>query len=211
MQTTYGQEKGFAMKQALTILPLATILAVAGCASGGRPHADVVRFHDSRPLERGSLAVVPVNSDDADSLEFRTHAETIAAELRRHGYRTGVPENQAQYVATVDITQIHSSGGPEQSGVSLRIGGGIGIGRGAIGGSVPVSGKTKMRTNVTTTLSVRISQQADKRTIWEGRAVQEISAVSPEASPATVVPALANALFRDFPGPSGQTIRVPLQ
>jgi hypothetical protein len=40
--------------------------------------------------------------------------------------------------------------------------------------------------------------------VWEGRASKEVRDGSQN------MPALANTLFRDFPGPSGQTVRVPL-
>ena len=58
-----------------------------------------------------------------------------------------------------------------------------------------------------TELRVRIQRRSDATVAWEGRA-QADRAGSPEAARAEVVDRLAAALFRDFPGESGRTIRV---
>lgn len=50
-----------------------------------------------------------------------------------------------------------------------------------------------------TLLEVRIRRRSDGTVMWEGRAVSD--------APAPAVDALATALFRDFPGISGRTIR----
>jgi hypothetical protein len=56
---------------------------------------------------------------------------------------------------------------------------------------------------------VRIIRRSDQLVIWEGRAVQSAKAGSPAAQPAIAASKLAEALFKDFPGVSGETIRVP--
>ncbi|MDP8994648.1 MAG: DUF4136 domain-containing protein, partial [Pseudomonadota bacterium] len=56
-----------------------------------------------------------------------------------------------------------------------------------------------------TLLDVRIQRRSDGTVFWQGRAVTEMSAATPRA---TVVERLAEALFRDFPGESGRTIRI---
>ena len=65
-----------------------------------------------------------------------------------------------------------------------------------------------LRPIVTTQLEVRIQRRSDATVAWEGRADLESRADSPLASPAAAVDRLAEALFRDFPGESGQTMRV---
>lgn len=61
---------------------------------------------------------------------------------------------------------------------------------------------------VATELRVRIQRRSDATAAWEGRAQAEARAGSPAAARAAAVNALAEALFRDFPGESGRTIRV---
>jgi hypothetical protein len=54
-----------------------------------------------------------------------------------------------------------------------------------------------------TMLEVRIKRRSDGSVIWEGRALADDGG----SDPAAVVERLAGALFRDFPGESGRTIR----
>ena len=56
---------------------------------------------------------------------------------------------------------------------------------------------------------VQIRNRADKSVIWEGRAETEAPASAPAAQPGLAADKLAAALFKDFPGVSGQTVRVP--
>lgn len=58
-----------------------------------------------------------------------------------------------------------------------------------------------------TELRVRIQRRSDATVAWEGRAETETRAGS-AADRAALVDRLAAALFRDFPGESGRTIRV---
>jgi hypothetical protein len=60
-----------------------------------------------------------------------------------------------------------------------------------------------------TSLAVRIIRRSDRLVIWEGTAVQSAKAGSPDAQPGIAAAKLAEALFKDFPGVSGETIRVP--
>ena len=59
-----------------------------------------------------------------------------------------------------------------------------------------------------TQLEVRLMRRSDRSVIWEGRA-EEVNRgqTSPEQR-ITAVQRLASALFRDFPGESGRTIRL---
>jgi hypothetical protein len=58
---------------------------------------------------------------------------------------------------------------------------------------------------VATMLDVRIQRRSDGSVFWQGRAIAETPA---GAARAETVGRLAEALFRDFPGESGRTIRV---
>ena len=96
-----------------------------------------------------------------------------------------------------------------RSPVSVGVGGskgtygsgvGLGLGINLGGGSAP---------QLQTTLAVRILRRSDQLVIWEGTAVQAAKVGSPAAQPGIAASKLAEALFKDFPGVSGETIRVP--
>ena len=169
--------------RAVKALPLAALLAVAACSNN--IYADVTRFHSNAPISRGTLAIVPTDPALANNLEFRTHAETVAVQMRRLGYTTGLPANQVDYVAAVEITQIGPS--PAQG-----------------------NGTRRNPTMRSSTLSVTIQRRADGAQIWQGRATKQVPAADDLAAATNAVPALADALFREFPGTPGQTVRVRL-
>jgi hypothetical protein len=199
-------------KLAFAALPVAAMIALSACSN--TTYADVVRFHNNQPITRGTLAVVPADPSIANSLEFRTHAETVAVQMRRVGYSTGLPLSQVQYVATVDVTQADSQGNVTRPGVTVGGGVGIPIGNNAAMGAnvaVPVGSSRRNPAMRSTTLQVQISNAATRANIWEGRATKEANVVEPGANAANAVPMLAEALFRDFPGPAGAATRVPLK
>jgi len=57
-------------------------------------------------------------------------------------------------------------------------------------------------------LAVQIQRQADTVNIREGQAAKTASAGNQESTLAWAVPALAGAMFRDFPGTHGATVQV---
>ena len=73
---------------------------------------------------------------------------------------------------------------------------------------VRVNQASRPDNRVWTELRVRIQRRSDATVAWEGRAEAEAPAGSPAAARGAAVDALAEALFRDFPGESGRTIRV---
>lgn len=185
-------------------LPLMAAAALSACA-GSRPQADVTRFHLNQPIPKGTMYVTAADPKQADTLEHRAYNQAVAAELQRLGF-TMSAQTDAEYLAVVAVTQEQRQGIPRRSGgVSIGIGGGFSSGNVGMGGSVqmPVGGQKQGPTFTTTTLSVTITRQSDKSTVWEGRATMESS-----GGPASDVPKLAATLFRDFPGASGQMVRV---
>ena len=195
---------GLALLSALTL--------VAGCATedtvGG---ASVTRFHLGQPIVRGAIAVEAVDPRDTNGLEFSQIAASVARELTRLGW-TVVPNNASEQVAMVSLTQ-QSREAERRSGFSIGIGGGTGSygrhgGVGVGGGvAIPVGGRG---TNlvVGSQLGVRIQRRSDATVAWEGRAQTEARAGTVLATRAGAADRLAAALFRDFPGESGRTIRV---
>jgi hypothetical protein len=195
---------GLAVISALTL--------VAGCATDDMvTGASVTRFHLGQPIARGPIAVESVDPRDASSLEFAQVSASVGRELSRLGW-TVVPNNASEQVAMVTLSQ-QSREAARQSGVSIGIGGGTGSygrhgGVGVGGGvAIPVGGRGSNLV-VGSQLGVRIQRRSDATVAWEGRANMEARAGTPLASRAAAADRLAAALFQDFPGESGRTIRV---
>lgn len=188
---------------------------IAGCADmEGNTYAgaSVTRFHLGQPIPRGEISVEAAEAADANSLEFAQYATSIERELTRLGWTIAPAKGRSDEVAVIRVEQMRREV-PHRSGFSIGIGagggsygrhGGIGVGGGV---TVPVGGN-RMDRLVATRLSVRIQHRADAAVAWEGRAETEARAESPLAGKPAAVDRLAGALFRDFPGESGRTIRV---
>ncbi|HKR24025.1 MAG TPA: DUF4136 domain-containing protein [Allosphingosinicella sp.] len=189
-------------------------LLLAGCAAemGGYSGASVTRFHLGQQIARGPIAVEPAESADANSLEFDQIARSVERELARQGWAVDERTGGTEQVAVVRVDQAARQG-RRGGGVSIGVGvGGASFGRrsavgGSVGATVPVTGNRRGEV-VATLLSVRIQRRSDATVAWEGRAEMEAPAGSPYASRNAAADRLAAALFRDFPGESGRTIRV---
>lgn len=194
----------------LRVAALASAALLASCAST-RQSADVTRFHLGQQIARSSVFVTPANPAQAASLEFRTYAVAVGDELRQLGFAPAASLAQAELVGVLDVGQTTRESLSRGSGLSVGIGGGtfgrnVGIGGGV---TIPI-GERKPNDIAVSMLSFQLKRRSDNSVIWEGRAMTEGRAGSPAGALGTVVPTLADALFRDFPGPSGQTVRVRL-
>jgi hypothetical protein len=192
-------------------------LLLSGCAMemGGGPStaASVTRFHLGAPIARGQIAVESADPANANSLEFNQIAASVERELGRLGWTVDKGNGRTEQVALIAVDQELREGSRRRSGLSVGLGvgggswgrhGGVGVG---VGGSVPVGG-TRAGQVVATQLRVRIQRRSDATVAWEGRAESEARAGSEQASRTAAADRLAWALFRDFPGESGRTIRV---
>ncbi len=191
---------------------LAGLALLSGCMTDSGPTSpSVTRFHLGQPVARAVIAVEPGDPADASSLEFDAVADAVGRELTRLGWTVQKGNARSEQVAIVTVNQ-ESRIAPRRSGFSVGIGGGTGsYGRGGgvgVGGGVnlPVGRTTNQL--VATQLAVRIQRRSDATVAWEGRADHEARAGTPDAARATAASRLAAALFRDFPGESGRTIRV---
>jgi hypothetical protein len=187
---------------------IAAFILLSGCAAS-IPPVEVTRFHAGASVAPGAVALVPLEGGDPASLEFRSYAAAVAKELSVLGYREGQGSATA-YVAEVDIARSVREEQSRRSPVTIGIGGGS-FGRGGgigIGTSFGVGGN-RPRETVVTKLSVRLKARADGMPFWEGRAETSAASGAPAAQPGIASAKLANALFRGFPGKSGETIVVP--
>lgn len=191
---------------------LAGLAMLSGCMTDSGPTPpSVTRFHLGQPIARAVIAIEPSDPADATSLEFDAVADSVARELTRLGWTVEKRNARSEQVAIVSVTQ-ETRIAPRRSGFSVGLGGGTGsygrrsaVGVGA-GVNIPVGRTTNQL--VATQLAVRIQRRSDATVAWEGRADYEARAGTPDAARAAAANRLAAALFRDFPGESGRTIRV---
>ncbi len=173
------------------VFSCATALLAAACLSGcstpragggeTQTGAQVYRSHLGQPIARSQIAVEPFDAADANSPEFRSYAAAVGQELGRLGWTVVNTRGQSEQVALIDVTQ----------GSASRMG---------IGGDV---GANAMATR----LEVRIKRRSDGTVFWEGQAADQAGGASSAEQRTGAVARLAAALFRDFPGESGRTIR----
>lgn len=172
--------------------------ALAACASiGGGERAatgpEVTRFHLGQPVARAQIAVEPFDPADANAPEFRSYAAAVARELTRLGWTVVNTLGQSEQVALIDVEQ--GTRGALQTGR-------VGVGAAAAAADAAAAAGT-----VATRLEVRIKRRSDGTVFWEGRSMMDTSGGAAPAQRSAIVDNLAAALFRDFPGESGRTIR----
>jgi len=196
------------MKKPLCVVVFSA-LALSGCVVPTGP-VEVTRFNRAAEGVNygiGSYSVqIAGDSATGQGMAATPYLAAVAREMQRVGYSDklgGASDVTAEVrVTTADIR-------PQRNPVSVGVGGsagsyGSGVG---LGVGIDLSGRSKWQ--VETTLSVRIIRRSDNLVIWEGKAVQAAKAGSPAAQPGIAASKLAEAMFKDFPGVSGETIRVP--
>ena len=193
---------------AMLALPL---LALAACAT---PPGDVqvTRFVGASAPDRlgtGTIFVESSPGSDAEAIELAPYKAAVARRLTALGYRE-TARDSANQVAQVRVERgvIGASGrrGPVNVGVggsTGSYGSGVGVGVGInLGG-----GRTE---EVSTRLEVMIRDRASGESLWEGRALFDVASSSILADSAQNASVMADALFRSFPGNSGETVLVPV-
>lgn len=185
---------------------LAGALLLSGCVAPVGP-VEVTRFAaPDAALGRGAIQIVPAAGVDGSSLEARAYASAVARQLVRLGYSE--QGGGASQVATVRVER--QTWRPDRRGgpVSVGVGGSTGsYGSGlGVGIGLDLSGPPPEQTE--TRLFVQIRDRVADRALWEGRATFVVRADSPLADTSLGAEKLAEALFRDFPGRSGETVLV---
>jgi len=202
---------------ALIALPMLASL-LAGCATA-LPPVEATRFHriDSAALPAGRYAFAAPDGADSPSLANRGYEIAVARQLDRLGLSSAASSmaaGNADYRVSIQVTRDRAPAGSAANGtgVSVGVGGATGGYRSGLGVGVGLDLTQLLadrRDLVVTTLSVRINRRGDSLPLWEGRAQSVARVGSPAAQPELDADKLATALFRDFPGRSGETIRVP--
>jgi hypothetical protein len=193
----------------VVLIPMTTALLLSGCVVPTGP-VEVTRFNrvaEGQGYGSGSYAVVA--GGGVSSLAASPYLAAVSREMQRVGYA----ENSAagDVIATVGFSAMEAEAARRRSPVSVGVGGSTGGYRSGVGLGVGLdltSLLNKPKARILTELSVRITRRGDDLVIWEGKAVQESSAGTPAAQPGIAASKLAEALFKDFPGKSGETITV---
>jgi hypothetical protein len=199
-------------------LPLAFAIGLSACTTPFK--ADVSRFAVPLPAPQGqTFAVVAEDPKLAGGLEFATYANAVAAEMQELGYVRAASPETADMLVRFDY---RVDGGRERVRTDFK-GGGIGggpwgpwggWGGGGFGGwgfgfNDPFFGGPDVRsyTIYTSGVEMKIDRRIDGQRLFEGKA----EAVSRSNRLPRLVPNLVDAMFTDFPGNSGETLRITIR
>jgi len=196
-------------------LPVALALGLAACATPFK--ADVSRFAVPLPAPQGqTFAVVAEDPKLAGGLEFATYANEVAAEMTQLGYARAASPETADMLVRFDY---RVDNGRERVRTDLNGAGfnrwgpwggwGGGFGAWGFGFNDPFFGGPEVRsyTIYTSAIDVKIDRTADGQRLFEGKA----EAVSRSNRLTQLVPNLVDAIFTDFPGNSGETLRITIR
>ncbi len=203
------------------ILALSLSAGLAACATPFK--ADVSRFAAQLPAPAGqSFAVVAEDPTLAGGLEFSLYADEVAEELTRLGYTEAVSPEAANLLVRFDYgvdngrERVRTTGGgfagPGAFGPWGGFGG-FGFRRNfAFGFYDPFLGgfggpDVRSYTVYTGDIDLKIDNVATGERLFEGRA----ESVSRSNRLQAIVPNLVDALFTDFPGNSGETLRITIR
>jgi hypothetical protein len=192
---------------------LAVTLMLSGCVVPTGP-VEVSRFNrvkEGQSYGSGSFTVVAKGWGEIGSIST-PYTAAVAREMQRVGYTDLVDQSKSDLIAEVSTTVNEGAVDSARSPVSVGVGGSTGGYRSGVGVGVGLDITNlinKPKARIVTELSLRRWKRADNVVIWEGRAAQEASAGTPAAQPGIAASKLAEALFKDFPGNSGESITVP--
>lgn len=205
-------------KTARILLPVAAALALSACTTGFE--ARVARFQQLPAAQGNSFVIEPRDKALEGGLEFATYANLVRQKLIAAGFQEAASPATAALVVQLDY-HITAPREKVQSRPGIGFGAGWGGwgwgpywggGWGGWGGWGPGFGgwggwggnDVYSVTQYNTTLAMRINRTADKQSVFEGRA----ETVSNSNNLTKLVPNLVTAIFTNFPGNSGETVRV---
>ena len=216
---------------------VAAPLLLAGLAACATPfNANVKRFSSALPAPSGqTFAVVAEDPRDSGGLEFAQYADIVAAQMSRLGYVRTDP-SQAAMIVRLDYgidkgrDRVRSTGfggdpfwspwygsrfgygySPYRRRSAFGYGGYRGYGGWGYGWHDPFFfgsgyGGVDVVTVYTSELDMKIDDKSSGRRLFEGKA----QAASRSNRLNYLVPNLVEAMFTDFPGNSGETVRISI-
>lgn len=209
------------LRSLLALLFLPAALALSACAENF--NANVSRFQSQLPAPAGqTFAVVPDDPTLAGGIEFSQYASLVTAQMAKQGYTPSNPENanllvHFDYGVDKGRERVRSTGfrrdpfwGPWYG--YGRFGGGYWGHRGYYPGAMWGYGwydpwfddAYESYTIYTSGIELKIDRRADNARLFEGKA----EAVSTSNRLQYLVPNLVEAMFTNFPGNSGETVRI---
>jgi hypothetical protein len=197
-------------------LAVGLALAIAACATTPAPGpVSVTRFVDPAAGARVAGENFFVESAPGSAMppeQLAAFKAAVAAELVERGY-IETPREGATLIAQVRAESAVAVPAARKRGpVSVGVGGstgsygsGVGLGLGInLGGGGPKETRD-------TELGVMLRDAQSGATFWEGRAQFSVSVDSPLAASQANATAIAEAMFRDYPGNNGETTEVRVQ
>lgn len=192
------------------------MMALAACSSGLR--TNVTRFQSQLPAPSGqTFAVVADDPSMAGGLEFSQYARLVEAKLSQQGYTPVANPERATLLVRFDYgvdrgrERVRSTGGFGRDPFFSpwygygRFGYGYRPGLWNYGWYDPwFDGGVDSYTVYTSGIDLKIDRRADGARLFEGKA----EAVSTSNRLQYLVPNLVEAMFTNFPGNSGETVRI---
>lgn len=180
---------------------------VTGCAS---VQSSVTRFHALEKQKDGTYGTYAVYTpkEKESSLEYATYADLLKKQLNARGFREVALSQRPTYVAffAYDVqrsgTSTTSFYRPQASGDSAF----------ARGFNATAVGTATTEAAYTRSVMFRLvappdaDASAPRKTIYEAR----LASTGSSGEINRVMPTLVKAMFKDFPGKSGETVRVDL-
>jgi hypothetical protein len=197
------------------------IVALAGCASPKYVTADVTRYHTLPAAPSGqSFVIATIDAEQGQSLAYRQYADMLTAKLMAMGLRPFEgPTERADFVVTLHY-EVRGPTPDVESRYSSSFYGGFGYGGwghhggwGGYGGwGYPYDNYTDTRQLYIRDVAVNIYRGANYNSpqrlrVFEGHALS--AGQNGHLEP--VMPYILDALFKDFPGRSGETQTVSIQ
>lgn len=199
-------------------LGLTGLLAAGLAACAPSFNADVSRFQTQLPAPQGqSFAVVAEDPALAGGIEFALYADLVAAEMARLGYVESATPEAANLLVRFDYDVDDGRERVRSTGIAadpfFGPWGGF-RGRGfrrnyAFGFYDPWLAGPQVRsyTVYTSEIDMKIDNTATGERLFEGQA----QAVSRSNRLQALVPNLVDAIFTDFPGNSGENLRITIR
>ena len=199
---------------------LVAAMALAACTTPKYVTSDVIRFHTLPNAPSGQTFVIATSdAEQGQSLAFRKYADDVTAKLTGLGLRPASGGNaSADFVVTLN----YDVRGPTPDVQSRSWGGGFGFGYGygyghgpwGFGGWGEPGWESRTDTRQLFMRRVEIDiyrgntyDSPKKDRVFEGRAMS----LGQNGQLESVMPYILDALFRDFPGRYGETMRVSIE
>lgn len=206
--------KTAAKTAAKVVVAAAALAALSGCAAPAFVSpVEVTRFvgpndagGGNAELAQGTISIVPAPGLNGDSLEYDFYRAAVQMELEQLGYRI-VTQGAAQ-VAQLGFAERTGKAGEDGGPVSVGVGGSTGSFGSGLGVGIGLDLTPRPADQINTVLTVAIRLSEGGVNLWEGRAAMTATVNSDFAPSDARAGKLADALFADFPGDSGETVIV---